>query len=82
MAIRYTDNLDGISPRMLVGFFEGWRQPPSPARHPRILRGSRHVVLAVDDARGRVAGFVNAITDGCNSAFIPLLEVVPMSTGG
>ncbi|MCJ7543903.1 MAG: GNAT family N-acetyltransferase [Phycisphaerae bacterium] len=75
--MRYTESLDGVTADMLAGFFEGWLVPPSPQRHLRILRGSTYVVLAVDDAQGRVVGFINAITDACNSAFIPLLEVLP-----
>ena len=76
MAIRYTDSLNGIDASMLNGFFEGWRAPPSPGKHMRILGSSRHVVLAVDDSCRRVIGFITAITDGCHSAFIPLLEVL------
>ncbi len=77
MGIRYTDSLQGITAEMLGGFFEGWRQPPSADKHLRILAGSRHVVLATDEDTQRVVGFVNALCDGCNSAFIPLLEVLP-----
>jgi ribosomal protein S18 acetylase RimI-like enzyme len=81
MTIRYTTSLEGITADMLPGFFEGWPAPPSPEKHLRILRGSRHVVLAVDDEANRVVGFVSAISDGQNSAFIPLLEVVPNCRG-
>jgi ribosomal protein S18 acetylase RimI-like enzyme len=77
MAILYTDSLEGIVPGVLIGFFEGWRCPPSPQKHLDILRGSQHVVLAVDDSCNKVVGFVNALADGHNSAFIPLLEVLP-----
>jgi GNAT superfamily N-acetyltransferase len=77
MTIRYTDSLTGIASDMLAGFFEGWRVPPSQEKHLRILRGSGHVILAVDDTCARVVGYITAITDGCNSAFIPLLEVIP-----
>jgi GNAT superfamily N-acetyltransferase len=79
--IRYTDSLAGITSDMLGGFFEGWRAPPSPEKHLRILQGSRHVVLAIDESSGRVVGFINALADGCNSAFIPLLEVVAAYRG-
>lgn len=75
--IRYTDSLDGITAEMLHGFFVGWPDPPSPEKHLEILAGSDEVVLAIDDETGRVVGFVNALTDGVLSAFIPLLEVLP-----
>lgn len=47
--IRYVDSLDGIRLDMLHGFFEGWRRSVSPEEHLELLRGSDHVVLAVDD---------------------------------
>jgi GNAT superfamily N-acetyltransferase len=77
MNVRYTDSLAGITAEMLAGFFEGWRQPPSPDKLLRILRGSSHVILAIDDDARRVVGLINALGDGGNSAFIPLLEVLP-----
>ena len=77
MAITYTDDLAGIDPRHLHGFFVGWWEPPSPEKHLRLLQGSAHVVLAIDTETGQVVGFITALTDGVQSAFIPLLEVLP-----
>lgn len=78
MGIIYTTSLDGISAgRMNGGFFEGWPNPPTPETHLRILHGSSHVVLALDDGTGQVIGYINAISDGLHSAFIPQLEVLP-----
>lgn len=75
MAIQYSTDLVGITTGRLNGFFKGWPDPPSAETHLEILRGSSHVVLAVDGATGDVVGFVNAITDGVLSAYLPLLEV-------
>jgi ribosomal protein S18 acetylase RimI-like enzyme len=77
VAITYQTTLDGITANCLAGFFVGWPRPPSAATHLRILAGSQVVALAVDDATGRVVGFVTALTDGVLSAYIPLLEVLP-----
>ena len=77
MSIRYTTELEGITPGMLTGFFQSWKRPLSAEAHLRVLKGSRHVVLAIEDAASRVVGFMNALGDGCHSAFIPLLEVLP-----
>ena len=74
---QYIDSLDGITPAMLKGFFDGWPAPPSPETHLRILRGSALVILAVDRSAGRVAGFITALSDGVISAYLPLLEVLP-----
>jgi GNAT superfamily N-acetyltransferase len=75
--IEYTNSLDGIESRQLEGFFVGWPHPPSPETHLLLLRGSDYVVLAIAVETGQVVGFVNALTDGVVSGFIPLLEVLP-----
>jgi len=75
--IRYKESLDGVTAEMLDGFFVGWRSPRTPREHLAILRGSDRVILAIDDAENRVVGFVTALTDGVQAAFIPLLEVLP-----
>ena len=74
--IRYTNTADGIGTEQLDGFFVGWPSPPSRETHLAILRGSSHVVLAVDDETGAVVGFINAISDGVLAAYVPLLEVL------
>ncbi len=78
--IWYTDSTEGIAPADLTGFFAGWPNPPSPATHLRLLRGSHAVVLARDGEPGhdgRVVGFITAVADGVLAAYIPLLEVLP-----
>lgn len=75
--ITYTNDLSAITEDMLRSFFDGWPNPPSPAAHMRILQGSYLVWLALDAEENRVVGFINAISDGIFSAYIPLLEVLP-----
>ncbi|HEY2550489.1 MAG TPA: GNAT family N-acetyltransferase [Streptosporangiaceae bacterium] len=75
--IYYTDDLTQVREDMLHGFFVGWPRPPSAAQHLAVLRGSYRSVVAIDDANGRVAGFVNMLSDGVLTAFIPWLEVLP-----
>lgn len=79
--ISYQEHADGVSEQDLAGFFVGWPNPPSPATHLRLLRGSQHVVLARDGEGGPVVGFVTAISDGVLSAYIPHLEVLPAYQG-
>jgi GNAT superfamily N-acetyltransferase len=81
MAIEYTTDLAGVEPAHLRGFFERWPNPPTPERHVEILRGSFRVVLAREAGKPQVVGFVNALSDGVLSAFIPLLEVLPSHRG-
>lgn len=77
-SIRYATSLDGVASSQLAGFFVDWPNPPGPDQFRRILDGSSHIVLAIDDeAGGKVVGFINAVSDGVLSACIPLLEVLP-----
>jgi len=76
-SLEYKNNLDRITQEMLEGFFVGWPNPPSKQKHLEILQGSSHVWLAIDRESDKVVGFINAISDGILSAYIPLLEVVP-----
>ncbi len=75
--IAYEESTSDIRPEMLEGFFEGWKKPHSPQSHLRILENSDLVVLAIDAGTSRVVGYIAALTDGLQSAFIPLLEVLP-----
>ena len=73
--LTYTDDLAGVEPEHLAGFFDGWPNPPSPEVHLQILGGSSNRVLAVAPG-GQVVGFVTAISDGVLTAYVPLLEVL------
>ena len=75
--ISYTDELSSLREDMLHGFFVGWPRRPSAGQHLAVLRGSYRSVVAVDEASGRVVGFVNMLSDGVLTAFIPWLEVLP-----
>lgn len=56
------------------GFFKGWPNPPGKAVHRKILLNSYMSFVAIE--RDRIVGFINVISDGVLSAYIPLLEVV------
>lgn len=80
--ITYQEDLDGITPSLLAGFWVGWPVSPTPEMHLRLLAGSEEVVLAIDpSAGGRVVGFVTAVGDGVLAAYVPLLEVLPEYRG-
>ncbi|WP_291427893.1 GNAT family N-acetyltransferase [Deinococcus sp.] len=72
-------SLDGVTPGQLQGIFVDWPNPPSSDTFLRLLRGSYRVVVAVHD--GQVIGFVQAVSDGVLTAYIPLLEVLPAWQG-
>lgn len=83
--IRYQDHLEAITAEnateKLAGFFRGWRSPATPSKHVRILENSSHIILAIDSDTEKVVGFINALSDGVQAAFIPLLEVLPEYQG-
>lgn len=78
--VRYVEDMSTIEADQLQGFFVGWPAPPSPERHLAVLRGSYHAVVALDEA-DRAIGFINMISDGVLTAFIPWLEVLPAHQG-
>ncbi|MBE1556225.1 GNAT family N-acetyltransferase [Sporosarcina limicola] len=73
----YINELDGISPDRLKGFFVDWPNPPNPQTHLILLNKSSKVIIAIDDNTNQVVGFITAISDGVLSAYIPFLEVLP-----
>ena len=75
--IRYLNTANGIRPDQLRGFFDGWPSPPTPETHLAIMSGSYRVVLALDEDRDTVVGFITAVSDGVLAAYIPLLEILP-----
>ena len=80
--VEYTADLAWLTPdRLRGGFFEGWAAPWTPERLLAHLRGAEAVELAVDPATGDVVGYLSAIGDGGNVAFISLLEVLPAWRG-
>ncbi|WP_068920468.1 GNAT family N-acetyltransferase [Planobispora rosea] len=64
----------------LQGFFVGWPAPPSAEQHLAVLRSSHRAIVAMDET-GRVVGFINMISDGVLTAFIPWFEVLPAYQG-
>lgn len=75
--IKYKDSCEDIETSMLSGFFEGWSDPPSPETHLEILRNSDYIIVAIDDEKKKVVGFIAAHSDHVLSAYISLLEVIP-----
>lgn len=76
--MKYTSSLHEISEDMLSGdFFVGWPNPPSVTTHLKLLQNSYRSVVAIDEENNQIVGFINAISDGVLSAYIPLLEVLP-----
>lgn len=75
--MEYSTTVDTITAEQLVGFFEGWPNPPSAETHLTLLQNSSHVIIAKDEESNQVIGFITAISDGVLSAYIPFLEVLP-----
>ena len=76
-SIIFLNSVEEILPAELEGFFIGWQNPPSSETLLQILRNSEHYVIAYNRRSKKVMGFVNCISDGLLSAYVPLLEVLP-----
>lgn len=79
--IEYRSDVAGLTPEQIHGFFVGWQNPFPPETHLRMLTGSDLSQVAVDTSTGRVVGFIAALTDNVQGAFITLLEVLPEYQG-
>ena len=79
--IIYLDENSEIFENQLSGFFVGWKYPLTPKQHSELLHGSTYFIVAIDDETNLVVGFVTALSDGVNSSFIPLLEILPSYQG-
>lgn len=75
--IEFTSSLEGVQEDILQGFFVGWENPPTPARHFALLQNSTHVILAINAGDKKVIGFITALSDHTLAAYIPFLEVLP-----
>lgn len=79
--IEYRSDLTTLTPEQIQGFFVGWQNPFPPETHLRMLTESDLAQVAIDAETGRVVGFVAALTDNVQGAFITLLEVLPEYQG-
>lgn len=73
--VEYSKNTGDLKVSQIKGFFVGWPNPPSEETFLKILKSSYKSIVALDG--NKVIGFINAISDGVLSAYIPLLEVLP-----
>ncbi len=73
----YSENLSNIE--IADGFFENWSKHPDKDKHRKIMMNSYKTIIAIDNKK--IIGFINIISDGFLSAYIPLLEVIPEYRG-
>ncbi|MDQ3193680.1 MAG: GNAT family N-acetyltransferase [Bacteroidota bacterium] len=74
----YSESADNISSEMLNGFFVGWKMFPTTEKHLELLKCSQYRIIATDDEKNIVVGFITAVSDKVLSAYIPFLEVLPL----
>ncbi len=79
--IEYHSDVTNLSPEQIQGYFVGWQNPFPPETHLRMLTQSDLAQVAIDAETGRVVGFIAALTDNVQGAFITLLEVLPEYQG-
>ena len=72
--MKFQTNIDNITETMLNGFFVDWPNPPNPETHLTLLQNSAHIVLAIDDEKNQVVGFITAISMVCLVHTSPCLK--------
>jgi ribosomal protein S18 acetylase RimI-like enzyme len=75
--ITYIENIEGITPKQLEGFLAHWDFVPPLDTLLQVLRGSTHILIALDPERREVLGYIAALSDGVSSGYISHLEVRP-----
>lgn len=70
----YTDELEDV--KIAEGFFDGWLNPPDENVHRKILSGSFKSFVAIHEEKKEIIGYINVISDGVLTAYIPFLEVI------
>lgn len=73
--ITYLENIEEITPKQLEGFLAHWDFVPPQDTLLRLLRGSSHILIALDSERREVLGYIAALSDGVSSGYISHLEV-------
>ena len=73
--ITYRTEVGAVGSEQVSGFFVGWPTPPTSEKLIEVMDSSYRRVWALDGER--VVGYINAISDGVLTAFIPWLEVHP-----
>jgi ribosomal protein S18 acetylase RimI-like enzyme len=73
--ITYIENIDGITPKRLEGLLAHWDFVPSQDTLLQVLRGSSHILIALDSETRDVLGYITALSDGVSCGYISHLEV-------
>ena len=73
--ITYIDNINGITPKQLEGFLAHWDFVPPQDTLLQVLRGSSHILIALDSESRVVVGYITALSDGVSTGYISHLEV-------
>ena len=79
--ISYSESLDTLTDRELDGFLAHWDFSPPPGTLLKMLKGSSLVILARDDKKLVVCGYVAALSDQVSCGYISALEVRPEYRG-
>ncbi len=79
--ITYSNTKETVHNLELGIFFEGWPHKPDHETLKKSILGATHCVLAVDESRNRLVGYITAVSDGVLVAYIPFLEVEPEYRG-
>lgn len=71
----YSINKNDLTNLAIENFFAGWPNKPSEKVLRKSIENADYIALAIDKDRGKLAGYITAISDKVLSAYIPFLEV-------
>jgi ribosomal protein S18 acetylase RimI-like enzyme len=73
--IAYSQSLEAVTDADLTGFLAHWDFTPPSGTLLAMLKGSKHVVIARDEASSTLCGYATALGDGVVCSYISALEV-------
>ncbi len=75
--IVYSTKKEDLNTLETSGFFEGWPNKPNEETLKKSIFGASSLVLAIDNEKKKLVGYITALSDNTLSAYIPFLEVLP-----
>ncbi|MDD5083487.1 MAG: GNAT family N-acetyltransferase [Candidatus Moranbacteria bacterium] len=73
--ISYSTAKKDLTDLEVTGFFDGWQSKPSEDDLRKSIENAEYIVLAVDNEKNKLVGYITALSDNILSAYIPFLEI-------
>ncbi len=71
----YLTNTSTLRSFEIGDFYDGWKKKPNRETFLKSIEQADYIVLAIDEEKNKLIGYITAVSDGVLSAYIPFLEV-------